>query len=662
MKGLDAPFVKFFGLISTAAFIASSVAWIISGYIVPKGVTFKDDIQVWWLKQTASYDKRYYNFPLPLNILLLCAARIIIHVTGAGDSKGSGLPEIRSMLSGATLHGKLDAKVGVVKCVCLSLALIAELPLGTEGPFAHMSACIVYGLVNCFKGLATWVDNSTYVRRTLLLTMVVVGSAATLGSPVGGAVLGIELTLPQPIDHFKWLLCFIAATVGSLIRYFLKMAVGIGGSGHFDTLLSTDIDDGGGDSSYTFTDDWENYSNLILLCIPLGILCGIFGSLFVTVQDWAGKTYKAIRQKAGCKPNGARELIIDLLIIAVVVWGNSMLSSWEPTNAKGCPAILELLFRKKWKGAGEDFMRIPVFEGLALFFVLRLVLTAFVIRLPVPTGAVAPCLVLGAVFGRFYAHAVLANQDFGEKGQMFFAWFAILGASAFTGAVWRTFAIVVTIFELLGVKEIIVPLAGTTLIAMTVSNRLTTSILDSIMIFKNLKGVPLNSFLPWGKCIITVKERMHANYTPYVLPRFCDKSKLLEKIERLSAMSTTPALVAIVEHVQVDGSSGDVLVGGIEVSALDEVCASAASFDTLDMLAIASQRRQFRLPTIFRSDVPLMQAHSHFHEMRPGEFHIGYVTNQGLCQGFVTEDLLQTKTQGEFDGLDRGFSKKLMSK
>ena len=63
------------------------------------------------------------------------------------DAVGGGLPEIRTILSGTVKPILLSGKLIVTKLVGLSLALLAGLSIGTEGPNVHIACAVADNLM-----------------------------------------------------------------------------------------------------------------------------------------------------------------------------------------------------------------------------------------------------------------------------------------------------------------------------------------------------------------------------------------------------------------------------------------------------------------------------------------------------------------------------------
>jgi hypothetical protein len=55
---------------------------------------------------------------------------------------GSGIPEIKTILSGFVIHGYLGGWTLVTKSVGLALSVASGLSLGKEGPLVHISCCV----------------------------------------------------------------------------------------------------------------------------------------------------------------------------------------------------------------------------------------------------------------------------------------------------------------------------------------------------------------------------------------------------------------------------------------------------------------------------------------------------------------------------------------
>jgi len=60
---------------------------------------------------------------------------------------GSGIPEVKTILSGFVIRKFLGLKTLLVKAVGLTLSVASGLSLGKEGPFVHIACCV--GNIGC---------------------------------------------------------------------------------------------------------------------------------------------------------------------------------------------------------------------------------------------------------------------------------------------------------------------------------------------------------------------------------------------------------------------------------------------------------------------------------------------------------------------------------
>merc|ERR1719265_1781561 len=91
---------------------------------------------------------------------------------------------------------------------------------------------------------------------------------------------------------------FTAAAIGSLSSYLLKLGSGQG----YSLLFVTDI-------QMSETNSVERLVRLLLLTLPLGALCGLFGGLFVHLQDEVAYLYKGLRAY-GARPTEQTQPLI----------------------------------------------------------------------------------------------------------------------------------------------------------------------------------------------------------------------------------------------------------------------------------------------------------------------------------------------------------------
>jgi chloride channel 3/4/5 len=104
------------------------------------------------------------------------------------SAAGSGVAEIRVIVSGFVLHGYLGFKTLLVKTLGLILSVASGLSVGQEGPFVHIAACI--GNI-CCRIFAKYNQNDMK-RREALSAATASGVAVAFGAPIAGVLFSLE--------------------------------------------------------------------------------------------------------------------------------------------------------------------------------------------------------------------------------------------------------------------------------------------------------------------------------------------------------------------------------------------------------------------------------------------------------------------------------------
>lgn len=104
---------------------------------------------------------------------------------------GSGIPEIKTILSGFVIPNFLDLKVLVVKAFGAIFAVATGMCLGKEGPFVHISTCVGYLVCRCFP---KYRDNGRKMRE-MLSAACASGLSVAFGAPIGGVLFSYEVSL-----------------------------------------------------------------------------------------------------------------------------------------------------------------------------------------------------------------------------------------------------------------------------------------------------------------------------------------------------------------------------------------------------------------------------------------------------------------------------------
>lgn len=164
----------------------------------------------------------------------------------------------------------------MAKLFGLVLALGAGLPLGKEGPFVHISCCIVEALVHlpCFEPIC----RSKPLRLQMLAVGCAVGVSSTFGAPIGGVLFSIEVTASYFIVSLYWQ-CFLASVCGGVLTRILfswwsdTREVGIG--------------------AMLYADDISTQPTQLFAYVMIGVASGLIGVAFVQLN----KVWMTFRQR-----------------------------------------------------------------------------------------------------------------------------------------------------------------------------------------------------------------------------------------------------------------------------------------------------------------------------------------------------------------------------
>lgn len=101
---------------------------------------------------------------------------------------GSGVAEVKVILSGFVIHGYLGLQTLVVKTLALILSVASGLSLGKEGPYVHIASCV--GNIAC--RLFSKYNHNDGKRREVLSASAASGVGVAFGSPIGGVLFSLE--------------------------------------------------------------------------------------------------------------------------------------------------------------------------------------------------------------------------------------------------------------------------------------------------------------------------------------------------------------------------------------------------------------------------------------------------------------------------------------
>lgn len=367
---------------------------------------------------------------------------------------GSGVAEIKVILSGFVLHGYLGVKTLACKSVGLVLSVASGLSLGKEGPYVHIAACV--GNVVC--RLFVKYRKNDGKRREVLSAAAAAGVAVAFGAPIGGVLFSLEEVSYYfpPKTLFRTFFCCIAAALS------LK-AMNPYGTGKIVLF------------EVRYLTDWRPFELVIFSLV--GVLGGALGALFIKASRLWAKTFRQVKVIK-------KYPLVEILIVASIT---ALVSFWNRyTRLPVAELLYELsapcsAFVRNGTGLCPTQEHIPdLIRYLLVAFVVKSALTVITFGTKVPAGIYVPSMVVGGLMGRIVGHSVQyltltypdhflfssCSADGNPESCVVPGVYALVAAGAtMTGVTRLSVTLAVILFELTGSLNHVLPFSLGVLIA-----------------------------------------------------------------------------------------------------------------------------------------------------------------------------------------------------
>ncbi len=284
----------------------------------------------------------YYFLLLPAALFL--SAAIIKYL--APDAEGHGTEKVIEAIHRHS--GKIKAIVVPVKLVATIITLAAGGSVGKEGPCAQIGG----GLSSIFADIFRFSDND---RKKLVICGISAGFASVFGTPIAGAIFGVEVLFIGGILYDVLLPSFIAG----IISYHISSSLGIAYFYHpinFVPVFS------------------EGFFAKVVFA---GIFFGICSALLIEMLKLGDKLSAQLRIS---KP--LKGIIGGLALIGLV-----------------------FIFSKQYLGLGLDTIQSSL-EGIKIIwyaFLLKMIFTSITLSFGGSGGIVTPIFFIGATSGTLFA-------------------------------------------------------------------------------------------------------------------------------------------------------------------------------------------------------------------------------------------------------------------
>ncbi|KAL8171824.1 hypothetical protein V2J09_023628 [Rumex salicifolius] len=432
--------------------------------------------------------------------IVLATLAVCLCAYVAPAAAGSGIPEVKAYLNGVDAPSILAPSTLFVKIFGSILGVSAGFVVGKEGPMVHTGACIAnllgqggsrkYGLT--WKWLRFFKNDRD--RRDLVTCGAAAGVAAAFRAPVGGVLFALEEAASWWRSALLWRTFFTTAIVALILRTLIEYCSS-GKCGLFGK---------GGLIMYDVSSTIVSYSGSdVLVVLLLGIIGGIFGSIYNYLIDKVLRVYGFINEKGP---------VYRVLLVLFICFLSTLCSfglPWVATctacptdTSESCPTTGESGNYKQFQcesgyyndlaslffNTSDDAIR-NLFgstrfkmSSLFIFFGTIYFLGIITYGIAVPAGLFIPVILAGATYGRLVGRLLESISSL-ETGL-----FALLGAASFLGGTMRmTVSLCVIMLELTNDLLLLPLMMLVLLVSKTVADCFNKGVYDQIV---KLKGLP----------------------------------------------------------------------------------------------------------------------------------------------------------------------------
>uniref|UniRef100_A0A8C2EEB5 Chloride channel protein n=1 Tax=Cyprinus carpio TaxID=7962 RepID=A0A8C2EEB5_CYPCA len=412
--------------------------------------------------------------------LLFAFLAVILVRAFAPYACGSGIPEIKTILSGFIIRGYLGKWTLIIKTITLVLAVSSGLSLGKEGPLVHVACCCANILCHFF----TKYRRNEAKKREVLSAASAVGVSVAFGAPIGGVLFSLE-----EVSYYFPLKTLWRSFFAALVAAFTLRSINPFGNSRLVLFY------------VEFHTPWH-----LLELIPF-VLLGIFGGLWGAFFIRANIAWCRLRKNTSLGHYPVLEVVVVTLLTALLAFpieytkmSSSELIS-ELFNDCGLLDSSKLCGYTSNSGSTSGSVNATAANGLgarlagpglytamwqlALALVLKMVFTVVTFGMKVPSGLFIPSMAVGAIAGRLLGVCMEQLAIRHHERDIFRGWcspgadcitpglYAMVGAAACLGGVTRmTVSLVVIMFELTGGLEYIVPLMAAAMTSKWVADAL----------------------------------------------------------------------------------------------------------------------------------------------------------------------------------------------
>ncbi len=341
---------------------------------------------------------------------------------------GSGIPQVKAQITGY-LEGSWLSTL-IAKFIGGSVAILAGLSLGREGPSIQLGACVAEGVANK--------TNSTLSEKRIYIAS---GASAGLAAAFNAPLAGVMFALEEIFKYFSPMVLLSTMVAAIVADFVSKLFFGI--SHVFDFTVTEAIP--------------IKYYGLFIV---LGVILGLAGVFYNKCLDLSQVFYKKLT-------------FID--------------EKYKPMIPFVLAGILGLTFPLALCGGHSIIMELDL--GSSLMFLIFVFVVKFLFSMisfgsGAPGGIFFPLLVLGSTLGAIFAQIVIPL--FGMNEVLFYNFVIIAMAGYFTAIVRAPLTGIILLVEMTGSLSQLLPLIITSAVAYIVAEELHNSPVYEMLLEKLL--------------------------------------------------------------------------------------------------------------------------------------------------------------------------------
>uniref|UniRef100_A0AC35EV14 Chloride channel protein n=1 Tax=Panagrolaimus sp. PS1159 TaxID=55785 RepID=A0AC35EV14_9BILA len=390
-----------------------------------------------------------FTFYLFSSILMAFLSACLV-VKFAPYASGSGIAEIKCIMSGFVIRRFLGIRTFIGKTFGIILSSASGLSLGKEGPAVHVSSCIGNVVSRWFPKYS----KNEAKKREILSASTAAALSVAFGAPIGGILFSIEEASYYFTFKTLWRSFFCALVAGLSVRAFNPFG---------NTLPSL--------YHVEHTRRWM-VPELIPFAL-IGVVCGLLGSAFIRLNMRLNR----YRKNSIISSYPITEVVSVAFITSLLAYGN-------PFTKISSAALIRQMFNDCDKDNHPEYCynypieETGIFVQLCIALFMKFCLTVITAGLKVPAGLFVPNIATGALTGRIIGLITqsVANKFMIYEGSQPFCkvgedcvmpgLYAIVGAAALLSGVMRmTVTLVIIMFELTGSIDFVVPTMAAIMIA-----------------------------------------------------------------------------------------------------------------------------------------------------------------------------------------------------